>query len=150
MCHILLTETLLKCWEQFVKLSRLNNRPIAQASSGCLARHDYRILPGDDIELAAMQTRNEVGILLCCDDLLKFKRESGVNLCQKERHLTQDTHSRAISVLSESTTSLMMITKVDWKSAGFATGSSTVELFWNDWNSPVISRLRAKLLRKRT
>ena len=44
----------------------------------------------------------------------------------------------------------MMITKVDWKSAGFATGSKTVELDWKDWNSPVISRLIAKLLRKRT
>lgn len=43
-----------------------------------------------------------------------------------------------------------MITKVDWKSAGFATGSKTVELDWKDWNSPVISRLIAKLLRKRT
>ena len=39
-----------------------------------------------------------------------------------------------------------MITKVDWNNEGFAAGSKTVALDWNDWNSPVISRLRAKLL----
>jgi hypothetical protein len=43
-----------------------------------------------------------------------------------------------------------MITRVDWNRDGFDDGSRTVELDWKDWKSPVISRLRAKLLRKRT
>ena len=80
-----------------------------------------------------MQTRNEIGILLFFDYLLKLEREPETSL----RHdigesISQNAHSRAISALSESTTSLMIITKVDWKSAGFATGSRTVELDWND------------------
>jgi hypothetical protein len=44
----------------------------------------------------------------------------------------------------------MIMTSVDWKSDGLAAGSKTDELDWNDWNSPLISRLNAKLLRKRT
>ena len=44
----------------------------------------------------------------------------------------------------------MMTTSVDWKSDGLAVGSNTDELDWNDWNRPVISLLRAKLLRNRT
>ena len=43
-----------------------------------------------------------------------------------------------------------MITSVDWNNDGFAAGSRTVELDWKDWKRPVISLLRAKLLRKRT
>ena len=44
----------------------------------------------------------------------------------------------------------MMMTSVDWKSVGFAAGSRTDALDWNDWKRPLISRLKAKLLRKRT
>jgi hypothetical protein len=44
----------------------------------------------------------------------------------------------------------MMITSVDWNRDGFDDGSRTVELDWKDWKRPVISLLRAKLLRKRT
>ena len=44
----------------------------------------------------------------------------------------------------------MIIVNVDWNSDGFALGSNTVELDWNDWKSPVISRLSAKLLRNKT
>ena len=43
-----------------------------------------------------------------------------------------------------------MITSVDWNSDGLADGSRTVELDWKDWKRPVISLLRAKLLRNRT
>ena len=42
------------------------------------------------------------------------------------------------------------MTSVDWKREGFAAGSKTDELDWNDWKSPLISRLKAKLFRKRT
>ena len=98
-----------------------------------------------------MQPRNEVGVLLLFNYLLELERESDTkSLSQVGKLNLSDAYSLAISALSESTTSLMMITKVDRKSEGFATGSRTVELDWNDWNSPVISRLRAKLLRKRT
>ncbi len=45
---------------------------------------------------------------------------------------------------------LMIITSVDWKRVGLAAGSKIDALDWNDWNSPLISRLNAKLLRKRT
>jgi hypothetical protein len=44
----------------------------------------------------------------------------------------------------------MMTTSVDWKSVGLDVGSNTDELDWNDWKRPVISLLRAKLLRNRT
>ena len=44
----------------------------------------------------------------------------------------------------------MIMTSVDWKRVGLVAGSKTDELDWNDWNSPLISRLNAKLLRKRT
>jgi hypothetical protein len=44
----------------------------------------------------------------------------------------------------------MMITRVDWNREGFAVGSKTDVLDWNDWKSPLISRPNAKLLRKRT
>jgi hypothetical protein len=44
----------------------------------------------------------------------------------------------------------MMTTSVDWKSDGLDVGSNTDELDWKDWNRPVISLLRAKLLRNRT
>ena len=45
---------------------------------------------------------------------------------------------------------LMMTTSVDWKSDGLDAGSNTDELDWKDWKRPLISRLRAKLLRNRT
>lgn len=45
---------------------------------------------------------------------------------------------------------LIMMTSVDWKSIGFASGSRTDADDWNDWKRPVMSRERAKLLRKRT
>jgi hypothetical protein len=45
---------------------------------------------------------------------------------------------------------LMMTTSVDWKSDGLDAGSNTDELDWKDWKRPLMSRLRAKLLRKRT
>ena len=44
----------------------------------------------------------------------------------------------------------MIMTSVDWKSVGFAAGSKTDALDWKDWKRPLISRLKAKLLRKRT
>ena len=43
-----------------------------------------------------------------------------------------------------------MTTSVDWKSVGLDVGSNTDELDWNDWKRPVISLLRAKLLRNKT
>jgi hypothetical protein len=43
-----------------------------------------------------------------------------------EGRVSQNARSRATSAASESTTSLMMITKVDWKSARLATGSGTI------------------------
>lgn len=43
-----------------------------------------------------------------------------------------------------------MITNVDWNRLGLDAGSRTVELDWNDWNKPVISRLKAKLFRNST
>jgi hypothetical protein len=73
-----------------------------------------------------------------------------------------------ISFLSESTTScttdegprrhsciheihtLMMIVRMDRNKSGLLAGSRTVEEDWNDWNSPVISRERAKLFRNST
>ena len=45
---------------------------------------------------------------------------------------------------------LIIMARVDWKSAGFAAGSKTDALDWNDWKRPLISLLNAKLLRKRT
>jgi hypothetical protein len=45
---------------------------------------------------------------------------------------------------------LIIITRVDWKRVGLAAGSNTDALDWNDWNSPLMSRLNAKLLRNRT
>ena len=44
----------------------------------------------------------------------------------------------------------MIMTSVDWKSVGFAAGSRTDALDWNDWKRPLISRLKAKLFRNRT
>jgi hypothetical protein len=44
----------------------------------------------------------------------------------------------------------MIIARVDWKRDGLAVGSNTDALDWNDWNSPLMSRLNAKLLRNRT
>ena len=44
----------------------------------------------------------------------------------------------------------MMTTSVDWKSVGLDFGSNTEELDWNDWKRPLISLVRAKLLRNRT
>ena len=44
----------------------------------------------------------------------------------------------------------MIMTRVDWNRVGFAAGSKTDALDWNDWKRPLISRLKAKLLRKRT
>ena len=45
---------------------------------------------------------------------------------------------------------LMIIISLDWNREGFAAGSSTVDEDWNDWNSPAISRDKAKLFLKRT
>ena len=45
---------------------------------------------------------------------------------------------------------LIMITRVDLNSVGFAEGSSTVEEDWKDWKRPVISRDRAKLFLNKT
>jgi hypothetical protein len=45
---------------------------------------------------------------------------------------------------------LMMTTRVDRKSDGLDAGSKIDELDWKDWKRPVISLLRAKLLRNRT
>lgn len=88
------------------------------------------VLPGNDVQLAAVETRYEIGILLFLNYLLELEREPEMDLHHDtgESIHRRITYSRAISVLSESTTSLIMITKVDWKSAGFATGSKTVEL----------------------
>jgi len=36
-------------------------------------RQIYKLLPRDDVELATMQTRNEVGVLLFFDYLLKLE-----------------------------------------------------------------------------
>ena len=44
----------------------------------------------------------------------------------------------------------MITTSVDWKSEGLDAGSNTDELDWKDWKRPLISRLKAKLLRNRT
>ena len=44
----------------------------------------------------------------------------------------------------------MITTSVDWKSEGLDAGSNTDELGWKDWKRPLISRLKAKLLRNRT
>ena len=79
-CHILLIKAPLQCREQFVKFPRLDNWPVMQALSSCLMRGEYKILPGDDVELAAMQTRNEIGILLFFDYLLKLEREPETSL----------------------------------------------------------------------
>ena len=76
-----------------------------------------------------MQTRNEVGVLLFFDYLLKLEGKSNTKTSsQTGKSYFSNAYSRAISTLSESTTSLMMITKVDRKSEGFATGSRTGEL----------------------
>jgi hypothetical protein len=45
---------------------------------------------------------------------------------------------------------LMITTSIDWKREGFAAGSRTDALDWNDWKSPLMSRVKAKLLRNRT
>jgi hypothetical protein len=45
---------------------------------------------------------------------------------------------------------LMIMISVDRKGVGLAAGSNTDELDWKDWKSPLISRLNANLLRKRT
>ena len=77
------------------------------------------------------------------------------------------THSFLTSSLSVSTTSyilstwisylskegvrtLIMTTSVDRKSEGLDAGSNTDELDWRDWKRPLMSRLRAKLLRNKT
>ena len=44
----------------------------------------------------------------------------------------------------------MIIISVDWNREGFVAGSRTVDEDWNDWNSPAISRDKAKLFLKRT
>jgi hypothetical protein len=36
-------------------------------------RDEYKFLPGDDVKLATVQTRNEVGVLLFFDNLLKLE-----------------------------------------------------------------------------
>ena len=43
-----------------------------------------------------------------------------------------------------------MITKVDLNNEGFAAGSKTVALDWNDWKDFVILRPSTKLLRNNT
>ncbi len=45
---------------------------------------------------------------------------------------------------------LIMTTNADWNNDGFAPGSRTVEEDWKDWKRWVMSRDKAKLLRKRT
>jgi hypothetical protein len=44
----------------------------------------------------------------------------------------------------------MMMNSLDRKRSGFFAGSKTVDEDWKDWNSPVMSRDRAKLLRNKT
>ena len=44
----------------------------------------------------------------------------------------------------------MMTTSVDWKSEGLHAGSNKDELDWKGWKRPLISRLKARLLRNRT
>jgi hypothetical protein len=45
---------------------------------------------------------------------------------------------------------LMIMTSVDWKREGFSVGFKTDALDWNDWKSPLMSQVKAKLLRKGT
>ena len=57
MCHWLLVEALLDCLEKSVELLRLDD------------------WPWDDVEIVAMQTRDEVLSLLSLNDLLEFEEE---------------------------------------------------------------------------
>ena len=71
-------------------------------------------------------------------------------LCQKGNTPQINLIDVANAVSDRSKYTLMMMTNVDWNNDGFALGSNTVELNWNDRKSPVISRLSAKLLRNST
>ena len=52
--------------------------------------------------------------------------------------------------LEQNVRTFIMTTSVDWKSDGLDAGSSIDELDWKDLKRPLMSRLRAKLLRNRT
>jgi hypothetical protein len=126
--------------------------------------------PGNDVHAATVKSRNEVGFLLLLDDLLELQAEPlwrFIIIYQKNKtskdslfrdlarvgvhyilnHVRQSR--RQFGALSMRLT-LMMITSVERKRSGFVAGSRTVDEDWKDWNSPVMSRERAKLLRKRT
>lgn len=133
---------------------------------------DFGNIPRYDVELSSVKSSYEVCFLFILHDPLELEREPSHVVINSRfpgpPSPLQEAYSLAISTLSESTTSLwktsskdsqernhdcvtlIIITKVDWNNEGFAAGSRTVELDWKDWKSPVMSRLRAKLLRNRT
>lgn len=69
--------------------------------------------------------------------------------CQNQRHPV-DFCGELTDAIKRFDITLMIITRVDLNSVGFAVGSKTVEEDWKDWKRPVISRESAKLLRKST
>ena len=116
-----------------------------------------------------MKARNEVRFLFILHDSLKLQVKSGHPLgsaYQTSSRLWNDSLSRNLcpvclqNILKRYVRyrtlapciqpTLIMITKVDWNNEGFAAGSKTVVLDWKDWNNPLISRLRTKLLRNNT
>lgn len=128
-------------------------------------RFDYG--PWYDVQFSTMEARDKVGVLFLFDNLLELERKPTLctlveKPCRRVRPLTRErfqlcpTLQRPGKIILICSThyrwllTLMMMTSVDWKREGFAAGSRTDALDWNDWKSPLISRPNAKLLRKRT
>jgi hypothetical protein len=116
-----------------------------------------------------MQARYEIGILFLFHNPLELvgKPSSGYVQSRLTRLLYKILLVRyfyAISVhdvlkseviiqgveLRHRILTLMIMTSVDWKREGFVAGSKTDALDWNDWKSPLMSRVKAKLFRNRT
>ena len=119
-----------------------------------------------------MEACDEVRVLLILNDLLKFESEPTCGEWMRGaygkgndvihslfRHfgfvrvndiLFVTIYRIRAKSLKQSVRTFMMTTSVDWKSEGLDAGSNTDELDWKDWKRPLISRLRAKLLRNRT
>ena len=124
-----------------------------------------------------MKSRNEIRLLFMLHDTLELEWKSS-DQCLSQTVLSDNTTKQSSPTLwwfqpypsrlhpkseAQQTSdkscrcswcgakrTLMIITNVDWNNEGFALGSNTVELDWNDWKSPVMSRLSAKLFRKST
>ena len=92
--------------------------------------------------MTAVSKKDHTGVIVSHSFLISFLSDSTTSFGPSNQPGLVD--------ISEKTQTLMMMTSVDWKSMGFASGSRTDAEDWKDWNKPVMSRESAKLLRKRT